>query len=51
MIHAITVLLSYNIFFLLSEDSVTQRRCAVNTNITVKNVEVSRRHTRGEYTC
>lgn len=33
----------------LSEDSVTQKRCAVNTNITVKNVEVSRRPTRGEY--
>lgn len=37
--------------FLISEVSVTQRHCAANTNTTVKNVEVSRRHTRGEYTC
>lgn len=33
----------------LSEDSVTQRLCAVSTNTTVKNVEASRRHTRGQY--
>lgn len=44
-------ILNSNHIFLLSEDSVTQRRCAVNTNITVKNVEASRRHIRGKYMC
>lgn len=35
-------------FWLHSEVSVTQRLCAVSTNTTVKNVEASRRHTRGQ---